>query len=220
MVMTRVPEPELMDGAAQARAYAQADFSEPNRLFCALLERQPLPSDARGRDLGWGPADIPLQLLRAWPQWKLCAVDGSQAMLDHAAARVAAAGIGERVELVQGRLGRLALPEHGFDLVISNSLLHHLHDPLQLWSEIRLRARPGARVQVMDLMRPDSDADAAALVERYAADAPDLLRADYAASLRAAFTPDEVAVQLQQVALELPVEVVSDRHLLVGGRLP
>jgi hypothetical protein len=31
--MQRVPEPELMDEFEQARAYAFADFAEPNQLF-------------------------------------------------------------------------------------------------------------------------------------------------------------------------------------------
>ena len=31
--MQRIPEPELMTGAEQVQAYAQADFREPNGLF-------------------------------------------------------------------------------------------------------------------------------------------------------------------------------------------
>jgi hypothetical protein len=37
--MKRRPEPELMEGAEQALAYAEADFSEANGLFMALLGR-------------------------------------------------------------------------------------------------------------------------------------------------------------------------------------
>ena len=48
--MRRRPEPELMEDAAQALAYAQADFSEPNRLFLKLL-----------RDLE--PGDLELSLI-------------------------------------------------------------------------------------------------------------------------------------------------------------
>ena len=35
--MERIPEPELMDGAEQALAYAQADFEEPNSRFVATF---------------------------------------------------------------------------------------------------------------------------------------------------------------------------------------
>ena len=35
--MRRIPEPELMDDAEQAKAYAEADFSEPNQRFLELF---------------------------------------------------------------------------------------------------------------------------------------------------------------------------------------
>jgi SAM-dependent methyltransferase len=59
-----------------------------------------------------------------------------------------------------------------YDLILSNSLLHHLHEPQVLWRSMRAAAKPGAFVLVMDLMRPASAGWAAALVETYAADAP------------------------------------------------
>ena len=43
-MIDRTPEPELMDGLEQARAYAEEDFSEPNELFLErfrLLHPQP-----------------------------------------------------------------------------------------------------------------------------------------------------------------------------------
>ena len=51
-------------------------------------------------------------------------------------------------------------------------------------------------------------------------DAPPVLRNDFLNSLCAAYRPDEVARQLASAGLErLQVEVVSDRHLIVFGRL-
>lgn len=38
--MQRIPEPDLMDDDAQARAYAEADFSEPHENFIALFKQQ------------------------------------------------------------------------------------------------------------------------------------------------------------------------------------
>ncbi len=40
--MKRIPEPELMDGAEQASAYAEADFSEPHDHFMILQCRSDL----------------------------------------------------------------------------------------------------------------------------------------------------------------------------------
>jgi hypothetical protein len=105
--------------------------------------------------------------------------------------------------------------------VISNSLLHHLHDPGVFWSAVREAGAPGAAVLVMDLFRPESEAAARALVDQYAAGEPEVLRRDFLASLCAAFEPGEIRQQLREAGLDaLDVRTVSDRHLLVTGRLP
>jgi SAM-dependent methyltransferase len=222
--MKRRPEPELMDEAEQALAYAQADFSEPNELFLRLL-RELKPGDltgARALDLGCGPADIVLRFLKAFPEASCDALDGSAAMLEHARNALAAwPGLAQRCRLVHDVLPSARLAGGGYDLVLSNSLLHHLHDPGILWRTVRESARPGALVLVMDLMRPPSASWAEALVATYAADAPEVLRRDFRNSLFAAFEPREVLRQLADSGLEtLEVGVVSDRHLAAFGRLP
>jgi len=63
--------------------------------------------------------------------------------------------------------------------VLSNSLLHYLHDPQVLWQSIRKAAKPGAIVLVMDLLRPSSAGWAESLVAAYAADVPEPLRRDF-----------------------------------------
>jgi SAM-dependent methyltransferase len=222
--MKRRPEPELMDGVEQARAYAEADFSEPNELFLRLLtEQQPGDlADLRALDLGCGPADIVIRLLRRCPRLRCDGLDGSQAMLDLAQQAIdALPGIAPRARLLCDKLPSPRLDVGAYDLVLSNSLLHHLHEPQVLWRSIRAAAKPGALVLVMDLMRPASAGWAAALVETYAADAPPVLKQDFRNSLHAAFEPAEVTAQLQAAGLAdaLEVYVVSDRHLAVWGRV-
>ncbi len=221
--MKRRPEPELMEEPEQALAYAQADFSESNTLFIKLLaELKPGPLDgARALDLGCGPADIVCRFLRAYPNATCDAVDGSNAMLDQARATLERVpGLAPRCRLLLECLPSPALAQGQYDLVLSNSLLHQLHNPQVLWQTVRETARPGALVLVMDLMRPASAGWAEALVATYTANEPELLRTDFRNSLFAAFEPKEVEDQLQEAGLsELQVGVVSDRHLAVCGRL-
>lgn len=222
--MKRIPEPEeLMDDPAQAQAYAEADFSEPNNLFlelfAALLGG---PFDGLALDLGCGPGDIPLDLAQRHPAARIHAVDGAPAMLSLAQQKLA-----DRPELA----GRVAwrcdhlpcdtLPAAAYSAVLSNSLLHHLADPLDLWRTVARCAAPGAAVLVMDLARPHSAVAVDALVEAHALDAPEVLRRDFRNSLFAAYTPVEVADQLAAAGLPpLEVRMVSDRHLAVLGRWP
>jgi SAM-dependent methyltransferase len=222
--MKRIPEPEeLMDDPAQARAYAEADFSEPNQLFLELFaDLHGGPLDGLALDLGCGPGDIPLDFVQRHPAARIEAVDGAPAMLELARAKLAA-----RPELTARVIWRCdhlpctELPAAGYDAVLSNSLLHHLADPLDLWRTVARCARPGAAVLVMDLARPHSETAVDALVETHALDAPEVLRRDFRNSLFAAYTPVEVADQLVAAGLPpLEVRMVSDRHLAVLGNWP
>jgi SAM-dependent methyltransferase len=119
----------------------------------------------------------------------------------------------------QGRLPDSALPDHSFDAVLSKDMLHHLPDPQILWREARRLARPGAAVYVMDLVRPDSPLEAREIVARVSGGADPVLKEDFYNSLCAAFTVEEVRAQLRVAGLLLHVELVSDRHMRVKGRI-
>lgn len=221
--MKRIPEPELMDELEQARAYANADFTEPNERFVGYFDGE-FPDLRNGAvlDLGCGPGDIVLRLAQRHPGLTVHGLDGSGAMLGFGAARLFDMHeLQGRVQFIEGRLPGAQLPLARYDAIVSNSLLHHLHDPLVLWRSVRELGAPGAAVLVMDLFRPASSADAQAIVERYSGGEPGVLKHDYFVSLCAAFEPGEVREQLVACGLAaLEVRTVSDRHLLVAGRLP
>ncbi|NEX19451.1 class I SAM-dependent methyltransferase [Thiorhodococcus mannitoliphagus] len=223
--MKRRLEPELMDTDEQAAAYAAADFNESNSLFIDLLKQlSPGSVDgARALDLGCGPADIVIRFLRTYPKASCDAVDGSQPMLDLAQAELdRLPGIAQRCRLICDSIPSGQLPQAHYDFVLSNSLLHHLHDPQVLWRTVKETSTAGAIVLIMDLMRPASAGWAEALVETYTRNESEVLRTDFRNSLFAAFEPAEVTAQLAAAGLEsaLEVKVVSDRHLAVMGRLP
>jgi ubiquinone/menaquinone biosynthesis C-methylase UbiE len=220
--MDRIPEPELMDEAEQARAYAAADFSEPHQAFIEHFRQR--FSDYNPKqvlDLGCGPADISIRFACAYPQCTLTGVDGAAAMLALGRDAVIAGGLQSRVELVQVYLPG-SLPKAGsFDTVISNSLLHHLADPMVLWDTLKANASEKSVIFIMDLLRPDSQAAAHELVERYASEEIEVLKHDFFHSLLAAYRPKEIDVQLRQAGLvrHLQVELVSDRHFIAWGRV-
>lgn len=218
--MKRTPEPELMDAPEQALAYAEADFSEPNRLFVAhflkLLDERPGDSLI---DLGCGPGDICVRLAEALPGWQIVGLDAGPNMLALAETAVAARELEHRIELIQAYLPE-ELPGGRFDAIVSNSLLHHLPDPMALWQSIAELAAPGSLVQVMDLKRPKSIEVARTIVDTHADGAPEVLREDFYNSLLAAYTPDEVLDQIKAGGLHgLSLSEPSDRHWLVQGQV-
>lgn len=213
----RTPEPELMEDDAQAEAYARADFEAANAAFVDRFVAT-FPDLVAGSivDLGCGPADIPLRIADRLEGVEITGVDGSAAML--AQGRAALGAFADRITLVEGLLPGAV--SGAYDAVISNSLLHHLHDPNVLWREVRRIAKPGAAILVADLFRPESEADVERLVELYSADEPEVLRRDFYNSLRAAFTIEEIETQLAANDLVLGVERISDRHVAIAGRMP
>ncbi|MCP1673704.1 ubiquinone/menaquinone biosynthesis C-methylase UbiE [Natronocella acetinitrilica] len=221
-MMLRTPEPELMDDDRQAQAYAAADFDEPNEQFLSLWLLHFGEPHGRLLDVGCGPGDIMLRFARRWPALQIVGLDGAEAMLQHGRAALAQApALAGRVSFIRDSVPGAALPDSAFDGLISNSLLHHLHEPTGFWDMLRRVGRPAAPVLVMDLFRPESPEDAAAIVDRYAVGEPEVLRTDFYNSLLAAFTPEEVSGQLAAAGLgDFTVERVSDRHMLVHGRLP
>lgn len=221
--MQRIVEPELMDDEAQAKAYAEADFEAPNAHFAELYATHvgALATGSAVLDLGCGPGDIALRIAASDPGIEVHGLDGSAAMLAFGRRALASKpALRDRVRFIEGRVPGAALPCDRYQAIVSNSLLHHLHEPAGLWQMIREHGAPDAGVLVMDLMRPASESAALALVDEYAATEPEVLRRDFFNSLLAAFEPGEVRGQLKAAGLgRFVVEPVSDRHLLVRGRL-
>jgi trans-aconitate methyltransferase len=221
----------------QARAYAEADFNGSDRAFTArilTLLATPAATPAerpppRIVDLGCGPGNISFRLASARPEALLLGIDGAAAMLEAARARQALEPrrwpglrfLQARLPLAPEALAGLSTPfRPPYDLLVSNSLLHHLHDPAVLWGAIQTLAAPGALVVVRDLRRPMTETAVRGLMRRHAARAPAVLRRDFSHSLRAAFRPREVADQLTATGLShFSVTELGDRHLEVVGRL-
>jgi trans-aconitate 2-methyltransferase len=227
--------------------FSQGDAVMVERIQ-ALFGADPQGLDPQGLgpwivDLGCGPGNITLRIAAACPEAHVLGIDGAAAMLAIAEQRRCADGaLAGRLRFQQGVLplsagqARTLLAagpggtagaasegranKGGFSAVLSNSLLHHLHDPGVLWATVRQLAAPGAALYVQDLRRPASVAAVEALVAREMATAPEVLRRDYRHSLHAAFTVQEVELQLPHAGLQcLRVQERGERWLEVWGRL-
>ena len=221
--MQRRLEPELMNGDAQVQAYADADFSSGDQATIEAIQRllftsSPLPPDPLVVDLGCGPGNITLRLAHLFPKARIIGIDGAESMLALARERAQQQDVDISFlcqtlqEVLRGPLLGQA------DLIVSNSLLHHLHQPDLLWTVTQSLAAPGCRTLHRDLRRPSTDAEVQQLLRKHLTSAPAVLQHDFAASLAAAFEPQEVTAELHRLGLEqLKVSAEDDRYLVVSG---
>jgi ubiquinone/menaquinone biosynthesis C-methylase UbiE len=216
--MERILEPELMEDAEQVIAYAQADFEIPHNDFVQRIKAfvdDPAFS-GKALDLGCGSGDISWRFAKAYPLCTIDAVDGSKPMLDYAAISLAPE-LQSRLNFIHGKLPDVRLPESRYDVIFSNSLLHHLPDPQTLWQTVNQYAKPGTYIIIMDLLRPDTPDIAKSMVTTYANNEPEILQRDFYYSLLAAFSLAEIEAQISQAGLSLTCGQISDRHVFISG---
>lgn len=219
--MKRIPERELMTDNAQARAYAEADFEEPHNHFIELFKERFKEVEIKGTvlDLGCGPGDISFRFAREYPNCVVHGVDGSKAMIHYGHEILSKKyKIHDRVQLIHGLLPKAVLPKKQYDVIISNSILHHLPDPQILWKTVKAYADKHIPIFIMDLFRPENEQIVRGLVEKYAQEESWILKLDYFNSFIAAYEPSEIRDQLKVAELDfLTVEQASDRHVIISG---
>jgi ubiquinone/menaquinone biosynthesis C-methylase UbiE len=210
-----------MDEPRGANAYAASDFSDVNRAFVDALLRLvgPLKS-VRALDLGTGPGDIPIRIALARSRWRITAVDASAPMLRFARAAAKKSAVQKNITWLRADAKHISLPPRRFDVLFSNSILHHITGVDAFWEELKRLAKPRAFVLLRDLARPASRAAARRIVAKYGRCGPTLMQRDYLNSLLASYTIAEVRRQLARHDLDmLRVKMVTDRHFDVFGRL-
>ncbi len=219
--MNRIPEPELMVQPEQIEAYAKADFEEPHSNFIKIFKEKFSDQNIQGMvlDLGCGPGDITFRFAEAFPNTKIHAIDGSSEMINYANIFLSEKpNYQKRIQFVSSRIEEYETDKN-HDFIISNSLLHHLPDPMVLWDSVNNLGFETTKVFIMDLLRPESLDEVRMLVEIYAKDEPDILKRDFHRSLLSAFSLSEVEKQIEIAKLDLKVKQVSDRHLIVYGSI-
>ncbi|PWR19111.1 class I SAM-dependent methyltransferase [Zavarzinia compransoris] len=115
------------------------------------LARQCFPAEARVLLAGCGTGSELLRLAAAGPGWRFTAVEPSAAMLEGARAKVAAAGLGPRVDFVEALLADA--PPAAHDAAVSALVLHFLPDDgakAGFVADLGRRMRPGAPLLLTD----------------------------------------------------------------------
>ena len=211
-MLPRILETEVMDTPEEARDYDEMDHREVNSVFVDdLLDTGTVSGELL--DLGTGNARIPIELCRRIPEVRVVAVDLAENMLDIARINTEMAGLNERLMLDLIDAKRLPFQDDRFNVVISNSMIHHLPTPEAAIVEAVRVLAPRGLVFVRDLLRPADDATVRDLVTRYAGDESEHARQMFDDSLRAALTLEETRSLVGRFGFAPDsVQMTSDRH--------
>ena len=212
MALERVLEPEVMDTYEEARDYDSMDHQAVNKLFVDdLLAVGNIGNDIL--DVGTGTAQIPVELCRLSEDCRIIAIDMAVHMLDLARFNIEVDGFTQRIFLQQIDAKDMLFESEMFDCVMSNSIIHHIPEPLAVLAESIRVTRPGGLLFFRDLLRPESGEEVAHLVSTYAGDENEHQRQMFDDSLRAALSLSEVRAMVSSLGFEAEtVQATSDRH--------
>jgi ubiquinone/menaquinone biosynthesis C-methylase UbiE len=223
--LPRVPEPEVMDDSAEVEAYssaaAQAYLNKIDNTFVEHAERLLRTRSARNAsghalDVGCGPGQIVLKLAQRLPGWQFSGVDRSANMVRQALAardeitQRTGDNLASRVQFSVGDGNKLTFADASMELVICNSVLHHLEQSVRLFAEMARVAAPGGVILLRDLRRPSRLAYPLQ-VRWYGRHYSGLMHKLYCDSVRAAYTPEELDALLRDSPLR-------DAHVFTLGR--
>ena len=227
--MKRVPEPELMQTPSQVRAYADADFSRSDSMVVRSLEKylkkvgRTLNKSDLIFDIACGPGNIAQRIAEKWSFVEVVGIDGSKEMLDEAEKKLSNDLTSnltyELIEINSIATGKTHFPLKA-DFLVSNSALHHFHDPHRFWGALKKLGKTNCINIHRDLIRPTTIEKAFEIKEKHLLNSPEILKKDFFASLKASFTVEEVTHQLKNEGLnQLEVFQVDELYFEIIGRI-
>ena len=225
--MKRTPEPELMQIPSQVRAYADADFSRSDSMVIKSLEKylkkagRTLNKNDLIFDMACGPGNIAERIAKNWPFVNCVGIDGSREMLNEAENKLSE-NLKKNLSYELIEINSIAKGEINFpfkaDVLVSNSALHHFHDPFSFWGALKKLGKTNCIHIHRDLIRPNSEQKAFEIKEKHLLNSPEILKKDFYASLKASFTVDEVTQQLVDAGLsQLEVFQVDELYFEIIG---
>ena len=128
-----------------------------------------VPDARQVLDIGCGAGNYTLKMLDKNPNLHCTLVDLSSPMLARAFERVTKIRPGD-VEIIQGDIREIELPEEQFDIILAGAVLHHLRDDddwLTTFKKLFKILKPGGCLLVSDLVTQDTELLTAYVWEKY-----------------------------------------------------
>jgi ubiquinone/menaquinone biosynthesis C-methylase UbiE len=216
----RILEPEVMDTLEEAFEYDSMDHSQVNEVFCNdFFAARNLTDGVQILDVGTGTAQIPIAMCKRNSGLKITAIDLAESMITLGNKNIQTARIEDSITLVQIDSKKMPYPDESFDQVISNSIIHHIPNPLECFKEMIRVTKKDGLLFIRDLLRPFSMAELQNIVSLHAGDATPKQKQLFTDSLHASLSLTEVREMVKLFGFEaFTVIQSSNRHWTFTAR--
>ena len=216
MNLKRVLEPEVMDTPEEANDYNDMDHSQVNEVFVQDMLAFASENDVElgdVLDMGTGTALIPIELCQKHEDCRVMAIDMAVNMLDLARYNIELEGLIDRITLAQVDAKEMPYQDSMFNTVMSNSIIHHIPEPIECVREVVRVTATGGIIFFRDLLRPDTDEAVKQIVQQYTGQENEHSQQMFDDSLRAARSVEEVrAIATEFGFAAETVQQTTDRH--------
>jgi demethylmenaquinone methyltransferase / 2-methoxy-6-polyprenyl-1,4-benzoquinol methylase len=128
-------------------------FGQDPRWRRFLVSRLDVGPTDTALDVATGTAAVAIELVRR-TGCRVVGLDQSSEMLAEGRSRVAAAGLDDRIELVEGTADRLPFADASFDGLTFTYLLRYVDDPAATMRELVRVVRPGGAIAMLEFSVP------------------------------------------------------------------
>ena len=140
-------------GPTYDRYASLLSFGQDPRWRRFLVSRMDVGPDDAVLDVATGTAAVAIELAGR-SGCRVVGIDQSDEMLAEGRRRVDAAGLGDRIELVQGEAERLPFGDASFDGLTFTYLLRYVKNPLATLNELARVVRPGGTIAMLEFGLP------------------------------------------------------------------
>lgn len=119
-----------------------------------LAQRVNAEGELRILDVATGTGDVAIALARRFPKARIIGVDISEEMMTIGRAKIAAAGLSDRIELVSGDAMKLAFEDNSFDAVTCSFGVRNFPHIARGIKEFSRVVRRDGHVLVLEFFRP------------------------------------------------------------------
>ncbi len=128
-------------------------FGQDPRWRRFLVSRVDADPDSRVLDVATGTAAVAIELVRQHG-CTVVGIDQSPDMLATGRARIERAGLGDRIELVEGRAQELPFEDGSFNALTFTYLLRYVDDPAATLAELARVVKPGGTIAGLEFGVP------------------------------------------------------------------